>query len=102
MIFFVASKAKQLYFKDHAFSSSSHTASSPSVIILQMGGSVGGSKLRSFFAGGGELQKYIKNDHNSLIFWQICIKFGMWVHSMGMNTHVNFEDLESRIFGLSL
>ena len=46
-----------------------------------------------------ELQKYIKNDHNSLIFWPICIKFGMWVHSMGMNKHVKFEDPKSLIFG---
>ena len=42
------------------------------------------------------------NYHNSLIFWPICIKFGMWVHYMGVNMHVNFEDPESRIFGLIL
>ena len=28
----------------------------------------------------------------------ICINFGKWVHSMGVNTHVYFEDPASLIF----
>ena len=44
---------------------------------------------------GGAAQKSVFLLDKSLIFWPICIKFGTWVHCMGVDTRIYFEDLAS-------